>query len=242
MWILRPLLFFWVTRFFLIQLTTVSLCWLIFHLPMFCVYGSYAATVFFVNLSQWPSKEWLRIGVPEQARDALINSVPDKKTFATLREVLGSKKIEAVVVSNVRVDDTNDLADHVREQFFLKSVVYVMLVLAVAVATGFGSKKDMEALKAKVSGESLNTVPLMKPSNDAEISASSIDFVLPMDTDSKSSLGFVKEVDANDWFKALVLFIILVMGLLWDVAICFYQRKLNEKCHSYSVLVASEQH
>jgi hypothetical protein len=64
----------------------------------------------------------------------------------------------------------------------------------------------------------------------------------PMDYESKAKSVSIKEIDLIDWFKALVLFIILVMGLLWDVAICFYQRKLNEKCHTYFVLIPDEQH
>jgi hypothetical protein len=243
MWILRSVFYFWFTRFFLFQLFAISSCWLIFHLPMYCVYGSYASAVFFVNVCQWPSKEWLGIKVPTTVSKKLIDNSLENVKFGTIRDAVGFKPIEAVIVSNVRVDDTNDLADVVREQFFLKSVVYVMLVLAVAVATGFGSKPKSLVPTNKIASEENSSLGVVdSASSNNKSTESSEKMAFPMDYESKAKSVSIKEIDLIDWFKALVLFIILVMGLLWDVAICFYQRKLNEKCHTYFVLIPDEQH
>ena len=243
---LRAILSYWLARFIFVQVLAVSGCWIIFHLPMYCVYGSYATTVFFVNLCQWPTKEWLGIGIPTQVRDSMVDQPPDKRTYSTLRKFLDSKKIEAVVVCNRRVDDTNDLADTVREQFFLKSVVYVMFILAVAVASGFGPKAKKEGQGGKGTIETQEEVAGLNNSSPVESAASPASIILLAKnrevSSGDSAVASGKSFDVTDWFKALVLFIILAMGLLWDLAICFYQRKLNERCHDYSVLAGPVQH
>ena len=195
---LRGLVGSWLAQFIVLQAIAISCCWAIFRVPMYCVYGSYAAIVMYVNICRWPSTAWLCLNLPTRIHDNLSQQSFEEQDCKTLNELHASKKVEALFLCNGRANDTRELADHIHEAFFLKSVVYILLVFAIAVSTGmaYDAHGDKEVAP----------LPILHPS---------------------------------DWFKAVVLFVVLVMGLLWDASVCFYQRMLNERCHQFLVLMAA---
>ncbi len=179
----------WTAVFFMLQILTVTACWVLIEIPMYCVYGVYALTVLWINLFRWPSDQWLCIAIPQTVHDGLCGQRFDGSRFTIFRDLHDSKKADALFTTHGRTTDTRDLAHHIHEAFFVKAVVYNLLVFAIAVSTAVATEGTEH-----------------------------------------------HQLTSSDWFKAVLLFVVLIMGLLWDAAICFYQRTLNERCHRYLVL------